>query len=135
MDEQNASVFRDEMAAICVNQLGVFNSPVWFNCGTWIYDKTSGGVSAFKWDEALGKVVPATKGEDRPQCSACFIQSVEDDMDSIFRWMYDNLGIWSNTPEGQDQAITIIRNGLVNVPMVADQEINLSATLVELCQL
>jgi hypothetical protein len=46
--------------------------------------------------------------------------------------MYDNLELWSKEPERQDQAIVIIRNGLVNVPMVADQEINLSATLIEL---
>ena len=52
--------------------------------------------------------------------------------EAIFRWMYDNLDLWSQDPEKQDQAIVIIRNGLVNVPMVADQEINLSATLIEL---
>jgi replication factor C small subunit len=55
-----------------------------------------------------------------------------EDMDSMFRWMYDNLELWSKDPERQDQAIIIIRNGLVNVPMVTDQEINMSATLIEL---
>jgi hypothetical protein len=49
--------------------------------------------------------------------------------------MYDNLDLWAKTPELQDRAVIIIRNGLVNVPMVADQEINLSATLCELSQL
>jgi DNA polymerase III delta prime subunit len=62
-------------------------------------------------------------------------QSTPEESDDIFRWMYDNLDLWSKDPEKQDQAIIIIRQGLVNVPMVADQEINLSATLVELCQL
>jgi len=62
-------------------------------------------------------------------------QSTPEEADDIFRWMYDNLDLWSTDPEKQDQAIIIIRNGLVNVPMVADQEINLSATLTELCQL
>lgn len=62
-------------------------------------------------------------------------QASTEDMDSMFRWMYDNLELWSKDPEKQDQAIIIIRNGLVNVPMVADQEINLSATLTELTQL
>jgi len=62
-------------------------------------------------------------------------QAATEDMDSLFRWMYDNLDLWSKDPEKQDQAIIIIRNGLVNVPMVTDQEINLSATLTELCQL
>jgi replication factor C small subunit len=58
-----------------------------------------------------------------------------EEMEDMFRWMYDNLALWSQNPEHQDQAILIIRQGLVNVPMVADQEINLSATLIELCQL
>ena len=55
-----------------------------------------------------------------------------EEMEDVFRWMYDNLELWSKEPERQDQAIVIIRNGLINVPMVADQEINLSATLIEL---
>lgn len=62
-------------------------------------------------------------------------QASTEDMDSMFRWMYDNLDLWSKDPVKQDQAIIIIRNGLVNVPMVTDQEINVSATLTELCQL
>ena len=62
-------------------------------------------------------------------------QANHEDMDSMYRWMYDNLDLWSSDPQKQDQAIIIIRNGLVNVPLVADQEINLSATITELCQL
>ena len=62
-------------------------------------------------------------------------QSTPEEADDIFRWMYDNLDLWSTDPEKQDRAIGIIRNGLVNVPMVADQEINLSATLCELSNL
>ena len=58
-----------------------------------------------------------------------------DNHEEMFRWMYDNLNIWSKTPEGQDEAILVIRKGLVNHAMVADPEINLSATLVELCQI
>ena len=58
-----------------------------------------------------------------------------EEMEDMFRWMYDNLELWSKDPHKQDQAIIIIRQGLVNVSFVADQEINLSATLAELCQL
>ena len=58
-----------------------------------------------------------------------------EEMEEVFRWMYDNLDLWSSEPEKQDQAIVIIRQGIVNIPMMADQEINLSATLVELSQL
>ena len=58
-----------------------------------------------------------------------------EDMDELFRWMYDNLELWGETQEQKDQAILIIAKGLRNIPLVADQEINLAATLVELCQI
>lgn len=62
-------------------------------------------------------------------------QSGPEDAEETFRWMYDNLDLWGSTPEQQDQAIVIIRNGLVNHASVADVEINLSATLIELSQI
>jgi DNA polymerase III delta prime subunit len=55
-----------------------------------------------------------------------------EEMEEMFRWLYDNLDLWSKDIHKQDQAIIIIRNGYINIPMVADQEINLSATLAEL---
>jgi replication factor C small subunit len=55
-----------------------------------------------------------------------------DEIEEVFRWMYDNLDFWGTTPEEQDKAIIIIRNGLINHSMVADVEINLAATLIEL---
>jgi len=58
-----------------------------------------------------------------------------EEMDELFRWMYDNLELWGETQEQKDQAILVIAKGLRNIPMVADQEINLAATLVELCQI
>ena len=61
--------------------------------------------------------------------------SSPEEAEDVFRWMYDNLDLWGDTPERQDQAIIIIRNGLVNNNAVADTEINLSATLIELSQI
>lgn len=58
-----------------------------------------------------------------------------EEMEELFRWAYDNLDMWSATDEGQDEAILVIRKGLVNHSMVADPEINLSATLIELAQI
>ena len=58
-----------------------------------------------------------------------------EEMDELFRWMYDNLELWGTTDEQKDAAILIIAKGLRNIPMVADQEINLAATLVELTSL
>src|SRR3989338_3826079 len=82
-DEAQAGILRDEIASICLNQLCIFNSPVWFNVGTQEYNSEAGGVSAWKWDSTTDSVVSAVKTDDRPQCSACFIQSVEDTMESI----------------------------------------------------
>ena len=55
-----------------------------------------------------------------------------EDMEELYRWMYDNLELWGDTDEARDKAILAIRTGLVNHSFVADPEINLSATLVEL---
>lgn len=82
-DQAEADVFRDELVAICLNQLAAFNSPVWFNAGIQEYSKEAGGVSVYKWEAESDSVVPAQKIDDRPQCSACFIQSIEDTMESI----------------------------------------------------
>lgn len=54
-DQEAADTFRDELTYLLLNQHAAFNSPVWFNCGI----------------------------EEQPQCSACFINSVQDTMDSI----------------------------------------------------
>jgi ribonucleoside-diphosphate reductase alpha chain len=58
-EEEEAQTFEDELKAILVNQMAAFNSPVWFNVGF----------------------------EEKPQCSACFILSIEDSMDSILDWI------------------------------------------------
>jgi replication factor C small subunit len=62
-------------------------------------------------------------------------QATVEEIDEIFRWMYDNLDLWSKDPAGQDEAILAIRKGLVNHAVCADAEINLSATLIELTQI
>jgi DNA polymerase III delta prime subunit len=62
-------------------------------------------------------------------------QTTAEEMDDVFRWLYDNLELWGTTDEAQDEAIIVIRKGLVNHSMCADAEINLSATITELCQI
>ena len=64
-------------------------------------------------------------------CSQC----TPEEMESVFRWMYDNVGIWSKTEEGQDEAIMIIRRGMIHHASAGDPEINLSATITELISL
>jgi replication factor C small subunit len=86
-------------------------------------------------DWRLGVVELFKEGRVR-DARTLMCQSVRpEEMEEVYRWMYDNLEIWSKDVEKQDQAIVIIRNGLANIPLVADQEINLSATMIELSQL
>ncbi len=56
-------------------------------------------------------------------------------IEDCYKWAYENLDLWSNTNEGKDAAIIIIRNGLANLPLVGIPEISLAASLVELCTL
>jgi len=89
------------------------------NTSDWRVD----AVNLFK----AGKIVEARK----LMCATVRPEEMED----VFRWMYDNLELFSTTQEGQDSAIMAIRTGLVNHSFVADPEINLSATMVELSQI
>jgi DNA polymerase III delta prime subunit len=75
------------------------------------------------------------RGHIRQARTLLCTNSTPEEAEDIFRWMYDNLDLWGSTPEQQDQAIVIIRNGIVNNNSVADVEINLSATLIELSQI
>lgn len=53
-------------------------------------------------------------------------------LEDIYRWMYNNLGLWGTTNEKRDASIIFIRNGLANLSLVGIPEISLAATLVEL---
>ena len=53
-------------------------------------------------------------------------------VEDIYKWMYQNLDLWGNTPDKKDSAIIHIRNGLANLPLVGIPEIALAATLIEL---
>lgn len=59
-------------------------------------------------------------------------QARPEEYPDVFRFMYRNLDLWGNTQLKQDQAIVIIRDGLAKHALVADPEINISATIVEL---
>jgi ribonucleoside-diphosphate reductase alpha chain len=81
--EEDAKNFHDELTHILVRQKAVFNSPVWFNCGLWHkYHRSSQG-SGWFWDPATGGVKKETEAYRHPQCSACFINSVQDNLESI----------------------------------------------------
>src|SRR6202163_514221 len=79
---EDAESFRDDLAHLMLTQKACFNSPVWFNVGVkeargygWYHDEDPDGSNA-----GVKKLEP---GERRPQCSACFINSVGDTLESI----------------------------------------------------
>src|SRR6266478_9215220 len=79
--EQDATAFADELTHILLHQKACFNSPVWFNCGI----------------------------EEKPQCSACFILSVEATMDSILDW-YRKEGVIFKGGSGSGVNLSKIRS-------------------------
>ena len=81
--EEDAESFHDELVHILVRQKASFNSPVWFNCGLWHKYHRNSPASGWYWDAATGGVKKETEAYRHPQCSACFINSVQDNLDSI----------------------------------------------------
>jgi DNA polymerase III delta prime subunit len=75
------------------------------------------------------------RGQIRQARTLLCQSSTPEEAEDVFRWMYDNLDLWGKTDEQKDQAVVIIRNGIVNHMSVADVEINLSATLIELANI
>jgi DNA polymerase III delta prime subunit len=61
-------------------------------------------------------------------------QARPEEMDDIYRWMYDNVSLFGKDEAAQDQAVLIIKQGLVDHTLVADAEINLAATLIRLAR-
>jgi ribonucleoside-diphosphate reductase alpha chain len=78
-------VFYDELTWLCVNQYGAFNSPVWFNVGLFHQYGVGKNSARGNWfyNRQTGEAERAATQYEYPQCSACFIQSVEDNMESI----------------------------------------------------
>jgi ribonucleoside-diphosphate reductase alpha chain len=80
--EEDAGIFYDELAHMLLTQKVAFNSPVWFNVGCDRLEPESDGQN-WHWDPMTGGVRFAATGYRNPQCSACFINAVDDSLDSI----------------------------------------------------
>jgi hypothetical protein len=86
-------------------------------------------------DYKLEAVELFKKGKVREARTLLCSHTAADECEGMFTWMLHNLDLWSSTMEGQDEAIKVIRKGAATHSLVADHEINLSATLVELSQI
>ncbi|TAL03176.1 MAG: vitamin B12-dependent ribonucleotide reductase [Verrucomicrobia bacterium] len=83
----DGEIFYEELTWLCLNQYGAFNSPVWFNVG--LHHEYGVGNTSCKgnwfYNRKTGQAERAPTQYIFPQCSACFIQSVDDNMESIMK--------------------------------------------------
>jgi ribonucleoside-diphosphate reductase alpha chain len=80
--KEDSETFYAELVHLLVNQKVAFNSPVWFNVGCDRLEPNSDAQN-WHWDAEKRQVIFSTTGYSKPQCSACFINSVQDSLDSI----------------------------------------------------
>lgn len=82
--KEDADAFEDELTWLLVNQYGAFNSPVWFNCGLYAEYGIEGSGGNWAWNPETDTVARTANAYEYPQCSACFIQKVQDDLMGIY---------------------------------------------------
>ncbi|MEZ6116546.1 MAG: vitamin B12-dependent ribonucleotide reductase [Pirellulaceae bacterium] len=82
--EDGERFYRD-LTWLCVHQHGAFNSPVWFNVGLHSQYGVEGAKCNWHWDQETRQAHQPENSYEFPQASACFIQSVEDNMEDIMR--------------------------------------------------
>ncbi|MBI4114965.1 MAG: vitamin B12-dependent ribonucleotide reductase [Candidatus Omnitrophica bacterium] len=82
--KEDADTFEAELAHMLITQKSAFNSPVWFNCGLYHEYGIKGSGGSWYWDPESEEIRETTDSYSHPQCSACFIQPVGDDLMSIF---------------------------------------------------
>lgn len=82
--KKDLDTFIQEIKYILWTQRASFNSPVWFNAGIWDHYKIKSNGECYAWNPKLKKVQRYHNAYEKPQLSACFIQSLEDSIEGIF---------------------------------------------------
>jgi len=80
----DADVFEAELSYLLVHQHAAFNSPVWFNCGLYQRYGITGSGGNYAWSPETDSIFETENAYQNPQCSACFIQKVDDDLMKIY---------------------------------------------------
>ena len=83
--EEDGERFYRELSWLCLHQHGAFNSPVWFNVGLYHQYGVGGSRGNYRFDTETKSIRRPETSYEFPQASACFIQSVEDNMEDIMR--------------------------------------------------
>ena len=81
----DAERFYRDLTWLCLHQYGSFNSPVWFNVGLFQQYKVMGTKCNWHYNVERGELEQPENPYEYPQASACFIQSVDDNMEDIMR--------------------------------------------------
>jgi ribonucleoside-diphosphate reductase alpha chain len=120
---EDSDIFFAELCHLLLNQKAAFNSPVWFNVGCDRLEPNSDAQN-WHWDSTKNDVVFSRTGYTRPQCSACFINSVDDSLDSIltlaktegmlFKW---GSGAGSNLSKIRGSMETLSGGGTASGPL------------------
>ncbi|HVT97387.1 MAG TPA: vitamin B12-dependent ribonucleotide reductase, partial [Acidobacteriaceae bacterium] len=120
---EDAALFHDELAHLLVTQKVAFNSPVWFNVGCDRLEPNSDAQN-WHWNQHTCAVEFSVTGYRKPQCSACFINAVEDSLDSIltlaktegmlFKW---GSGTGTNLSTIRGSAETLSGGGTASGPL------------------
>ncbi len=84
---EDAETFEMELVYLLVSQSAAFNSPVWFNCGLWQEYGIEGSGGSWFWNPNTQRIEQSDQAYEHPQCSACFIQSVDDSLMGLFDLM------------------------------------------------
>ncbi|MBW2546294.1 MAG: adenosylcobalamin-dependent ribonucleoside-diphosphate reductase [Deltaproteobacteria bacterium] len=83
-DKDAADTFEAELSHLLIHQKAAFNSPVWFNCGLYQRYGIEGSGGNYAWDPEQDIIFETKTAYENPQCSACFIQAVDDDLMGIY---------------------------------------------------
>ena len=83
-DKETADTFEAELSHLLIHQKAAFNSPVWFNCGLYQRYGIEGSGGNYAWDPKQDVIFKTDTAYEHPQCSACFIQAVDDDLMAIY---------------------------------------------------
>ncbi len=81
---EEADTFEAELAHVLIHQKAAFNSPVWFNCGLYHQYGIQDQGRSWYWNFEANAMSETKNAYEHPQCSACFIQKVHDNLDSIY---------------------------------------------------
>ncbi len=83
-DTEAADNFEAELSHLLIHQKAAFNSPVWFNCGLYQRYGIEGSGGNYAWEPEQDVIAQTANAYEHPQCSACFIQKVNDDLMAIY---------------------------------------------------